>query len=278
MAWIGGVIGVIGGIFGAASSDSNRQAQNQAIDRQYDYDKDVWNFNFQEQQRQFDYLKKGNQIQRQNIEDEYFHRDYLAKQDWAYRMRIADFEYGNSLRQYAQSEKNYQKQLQFNNIAAAQAYESEQRKLKEIKIGQAFQQQDLMVQSLKEEGEAQVTGQSGRSQGKALQSAIAAYGRNLSILAESISSAEKQFDVSMKKISIEKLGADLAAEAARMIRPERQPALPKPIALPRPVLQDPLEPKKPPAPIKGAKAANTLGLDVLSTVAKGASAINFGLK
>jgi len=266
-AVIAGVLGIGGIAASAASNSASQRAQNEAIDRQYDYDTAVWNFNFDEQKREYDYLKQGIGIQRQNIEDEYFHRDYLAKQDWAYQMRIADFEYSNALRQHAQSEKNYRQQLQFNNIAAAQAYESEQRKLNEIKIGQAFQQQDLMVKSLQEEGAAQVTGQAGRSQGKAMQSAVAAYGRNLAVLAESLTSAEKQFKTTLRKIDVEKMGADLAAEAARMIRPERAPAMPKPIELPRPLLQDPLEPKQPPKPIKGAKAANTLGLDVISGVA-----------
>lgn len=277
MAWIGGILGVLGMGASAVAANQQREAQNQAIEKQYEYDTAVWDFNFDEAKRQYDFLKEGNNIQRQNIEDEYFHRDYINQQDWVNQMRIADFEYSNALKQFAQSEKNYKQQLQFNNIAAAQAFESEQRKLREIKIGQTFQQQDLMVRSLQEEGAAQASGQAGRSQGKALQSAVASYGRNLAVLAESISSAEKQFNSTMRKLSVEKLGADLAAEAARMIKPERAPALPKPVALPRPVLQDPLEPKKPPKPVKGAKAANTLGLDILGGVAKAASAIDFGI-
>lgn len=268
MAWgalVGGLFGLAGAFADKSSNDAAVAAQNQATERQYGYDMSMHAYNWEEAQRTSRYQQEGIDIQRGNIERQYGFQDDLSKRDWAHSMRIQDFEYANQLKQFIASEKNYSSQLRFNNIAAAQAYESETRKLKEIKIGQAFQQQDMVVKALQEEGEAQATGQAGRSQAKAIQSSVASYGRNLAVLAESITSAEKQFDTSIKKINIEKMGADLAAEAARMIKPERAPALPKPVKLPRPVLQDAYVPRKPPEPIKGAMATSSGWGGVLSS-------------
>lgn len=251
---VGGVLGLAGAFANKGAGDAQAAAQNAATERQFAYDTDMWNFNFDEAVRTSKYQQEGIEIKRKNIADEYGRLDKLDARDWVHSMRIQDFEYANNLKQFIASEKNYSSQLKFNNIAAAQAHESEQRKLKEIKIGAAFNSQSRMMQALEAEGEAQASGQAGRTMGKRLQVANAKAGFNEAIARESIASAEKQFSKSIQKINIEKMGADLAAEAARMIKPERAPALPKPIKRPLPVLQDAYVPKKPPAPVKGAMA------------------------
>ncbi len=63
-------------------------------------------------------------------------------------------------------------------------------------------------------------------------------------------SAERQSRENLRNIDLSKYGADLAAEGNRMLRPDRLPAMPVPIATPRAVFQDPRKPKKPPKPIK----------------------------
>ena len=257
MAW-GAVIGAAFGLAGAfankGAGDAQAAAQNEATNRQHGYNMAMWDYNYDEAVRYSRHQQEGIDIQRRNIAAEYGRLDEVDSRDWTHKMRIQDFEYKNDLKQYIASEKNYAAQLKFNNIAAAQAYESEQRKLKEIKIGEAFNAQSRMMQALEAEGEAQASGQAGRSMGKRLQAANAKAGFNEAIARESIASAEKQFTKSIQKINIEKMGADLAAEAARMIKPERAPALPPPIKRPLPVLQDAYVAKKPPAPVKGAMA------------------------
>lgn len=200
--------------------------------------------------------------------------DRLAISDYNYKTAMQDYEYSNAMRQYAQSEKNYKQQLAFNNIAAAQAYEAENRKLNEIRIGQAFQAQEMMVENLIEEGQAKARGVSGRSAGKAIQSVTASYGRNIAILAESMESAIKQTATNLKKIDVEKMGADLNAEAQRMIRPERMPSLPRPEPLPVANITEPLKipkRKKPVGVTAGSSAGSYLGaIGNLSTSILGA--------
>ena len=65
-------------------------------------------------------------------------------------------------------------------------------------------------------------------------------------------------DAAMKKIAADKFGADIAAQAARMLKPERLPEPPKPITTPRTKFLKPRKPKKydfGPKPVKGAQAS-----------------------
>ena len=166
-------------------------------------------------------------------------------------MAIRDYEHNMQMRAYNKSEQTYKEQLNFNNMAASVAMESENRWLDERFTEAAFQNQDIIVQQLQAEGEAQLS-QSGNSAGKAVQSVMAQAGRNQAVLAESILSAKKQSAVNIKKIKLDKYGGDLQAEANRMLKPEIMPALPKPIKLPKTKFQNPRKPRKPPKPIKGA--------------------------
>lgn len=192
------------------------------------------------------------------------YQDRLAIREYNYNRAAQDFEFNTAVRAYNQSEKNYKLQLQFNNIAAAQAFEAENNKLRDIKIGAAFQSQDMMIQNLQEEGNVAALGQAGRSAAKAQQSVAASYGRNIAILAASMDSAERQSNANFQKIRVEKLGADLAAEAARMLKPERAPSLPKPEPLPKANIMKPLKLPKRPKPI-AATAGSSAG-DYLSTI------------
>jgi len=243
-AIISGAIGIAGGM----ASDS---AANAAAARQHAYNTAVWKYNWKESRRDYKHAKKGVKIARQNEAAERGWRGTTALNDWNHGMAIRDYEYQNQMRAYNKSEQTYKQQLNFNNMAAAVAMESENRWLDERFIEAAFQNQDIVVQQLQEEGQAQLV-QSGNSAGKAVQAVIAQAGRNQAILAESILSAKKQSAVNIKKIKTDKYGADLQAEANRMLKPEIAPALPKPIPLPTTIFQDPRKPRKPPKPIKGA--------------------------
>jgi hypothetical protein len=243
-AIISGAIGIAGGM----ASDA---AANAAMERQHEYNMKVWNYNWRESRRDYRHAKRGVNIARRNEAAERGWRDTTALNDWNHSMAIRDYEYNMQMRAYNKSEQTYKQQLNFNNMAASVAMESENRFLDEQFIDAAFKNQDLVVQQLQEEGQAQLL-QPGNSAGKAVQAVIAQAGRNQAILAESILSAKKQHSVNIKKIKTDKYGADIQAEANRMLKPEMAPALPKPIPLPTTIFQNPRKPRKPPKPIKGA--------------------------
>lgn len=258
-----GVAGVGMSLFGASQQDA---AAERAADAQYKSALKQWRFNKRELNRRYRYDVRGQEILKDNTESQLQWQEKSAELDYKYRLGIQDFEYNNAVKQYNQSEKNYKQQLAFNNIAAAQAYEAETRRMEEIRIGQAFQSQEMMLQNIQEEGRSVARGVSGRSAAKTTQSVIASYGRNIAILDESLKSAEKQHRTNLNKVNLDKLGADLAAEAARMLKPDRLPEIPPPLALPRPKYQNVYKPKPGPKPTRSAPATGALAGAVADSI------------
>ena len=82
---------------------------------------------------------------------------------------------------------------------------------------------------------------------------------NQHVLKASIDSAVESSLLNRKDLAVAKFGADLEAEARRMLEPERAPDPDRPLDLPVPIYQDPLAPEKPPEPIKGALMQQSSG-------------------
>ena len=255
--------GLIGGLvsagLGALSGQASADAQNAAIERQYKYDLQSWRYGKQRTRADYRHRRKQWQMDIRNDETAAAYRDQTNLQDYQYQLKIQDHEYRSQMRQYAKSEQIYGMQLTFNKMAADAAKEAEYRKLQDATNEIAFQNQDIVIQAMATEGGAATKGQQGRSADKNVQSVFASLGRNQAILAESLLSAKADTAAAMKKIATDKFGADIAAQAARMLQPERLPQPPKPITTPRTEFLKPRKPKKydfGPKPIKGAKASS----------------------
>lgn len=263
--------GLVDGLLNLWGSSQTKASQQAELDRKYAYDKKLYRFNWQQAKRDFKYAKRGRNIAIANEAAELGWREATAMQDYQHSMAIRNYEYNMQMQAYNKSEQTYKQQLNFNNIAAQVAMESENRFLEEQRTATAFEHQDLFVKALESEGLAAARGQSGRSAAKVIDAIMAQDGRNQAILAESLVSADKQYKVNLKKIQTDKYGADIAAEANRMLPPSMMPALPKPIPLPRSIFQMPQRPRKPPAPIRSSMP-NTLISDiggVVSGISKG---------
>jgi hypothetical protein len=247
---------ILGGIGGQSQAD----AQNEAIENQYEYDTDAWRYG--KKAITADY-KHNRQQWRMNIRNDKAvskWKDKTNKQDWRYNLKIQKHEYQAQKRQYKRSNEIADQQLTFNAMAQKVANEAEYRKLEDSTKEIAFQNQDLIIKAVQAEGAAAVKGQQGRSADKAGQAELASLGRNQAILADALLSARADTGAAMKKIATDKFGADLAANAARMLKPERLPRPPKPLTTPRTKFLKPRRPKKHdfgPKPIKGAKASST---------------------
>ena len=83
--------------------------------------------------------------------------------------------------------------------------------------------------------------------------------QNQNILKASLDSAMDSALMNKGDKLVAKAGADLEAEARRMLRPSKQPYAPEPLDLPDLVYQDPLAPEKPPEPIEGAMLQSSGG-------------------
>jgi len=259
------------GIFGASQADA---AARKAAEAQHKYSTKAWKMGKRRLKADYRHSKKGVNIARQNEETLGAFKDATNLQDWQHSLKIQDFEYASQMRQYAKSEQLYGQQLSYNNLASQAAREAEVRRLEDATNEIAFQNQDIVIKAMESEGAAAVKGQQGRSAGKSDQAVLASLGRNQAILTESLLSARGETDAAMKKIAADKFGADIAAEAARMLKPERLPQPPKPLRTPRAVFQDPRRPRKfdyGPKPIMGAVTSSMPGaiMDGMSNLASG---------
>jgi len=219
-------IGLVGSIAGASAEQQRASEMADAMDEAYEFQK-------REAKRQNRYNLRTWRTNKRNRRKEYDYQDATNQLNYQYQLQIRDYEQNLAERQYQKSEQNYKKQLAFNNLAAARAYESENRRMQEIEIGDAFAKQDMLVQETQAVGQVAARGQAGRTAGKAMQAELAGIGRNLAIMEESMKSAYKQYNQNLQSISLQKYGADMNAEAARMLKPERLPEIPEPLAVPR---------------------------------------------
>jgi len=249
---IGGVVlGGLGAISSSSAQNEARRREQQRINQQYKYDKQNYRYNWNTTRREYRYRVNETGIARQNQESNLRYLEQTALNDYKYNLAIRDFDYANQVRQYNESERIYGLQKGFNAMAQAQAQANEDRRYQEILTGMAFDQQDMLVKMLQEEGAVVARGVSGRSAAKSLGSVLAGYGRNQAIAAESLLSAQRETNAASRQIALDRYGADLAADARRMLKPLKAPDPIAPLTMPRATILDPLKPKKPPKPKKG---------------------------
>jgi len=242
---------LLGGISGQSEADAaNRQAD--AI-----FKRDLLNWKYGKKVLKLDYRHERDQwrMNQRNEEVSRKWRDATNLQDWNYNLKIQDFEYLSQMRQFNKSNQIADQQLTFNAMAQKVANEAEYRKLEDTTKEIAFQNQDIIIKAVQSEGAAAVKGQQGRTAEKAGQAELASLGRNQAILAESLLSARADTQAAMRKIATDKFGADLAANASRMLKPERLPTPPKPLATPKTEFLKPRKPTKYDAGPRPTKAA-----------------------
>jgi hypothetical protein len=267
-------LGLGSSLLGGISGQSEADAQNQMVEDQYKYDMTSWRYGKKTIKADYQHNKKQWQTNKLNDKRVRTWQDKTNKQDWRYNLKIQKHEYDSQKKQYNRSNEIADQQLTFNAMAQKVANEAEYRKLEDSTKEIAFQNQDIIIKAVQAEGAAAVKGQQGRSADKAGQAELASLGRNQAILAESLLSARGDTEAAMKKIATDKFGADLAANAARMLKPERLPRPPKPLRTPKTKFLKPRRPKEHdfgPKPIKGAKASSTgawlgAGADALGVV------------
>jgi hypothetical protein len=271
-----GVLGVASGvlsIFGGAQKDRN---EKKAINRKYEYDMDMWEHSDDERLRNYEYRQEGIEINRQNALNNIAYQEATAVRKYQYDKDIQDYRYDLAVREYEQSEQNYELQLGFNNMAAAEAYESEQRAFNEIMVAQAFAREDLDVQKVAQLGQAKML-QAGRSSSAVQATSLAQIGSSISRLDESFRSARTETQSSMRDIAMRQYGANLRAHSNRILEPQRLPDIPKPLALPTPIFQDAYLPGESPKPVKGVAQGGGLLAGLASGLPQAAGGFNQAL-
>ena len=232
-AIIGGVASIASGIFGSSQADKQNRDAREAQKKEQKRLDGIAEYTNEYRDREFDITKENYARTRA------FEKDTLIK-NWQYQTEQQDFGYLSTIEQYGKSVQNTQDRLTYNSIAAMQAYESEQSALNDLFTEDAFTRQGMLVDQLQNEGKAAL-GQAGNSRGKALQSSIAALGRNSAIMDASLSSSVEQSQRNMQQIGLQRYAADLQANASMMIKPRKAPDIPLPMQAPERIFIEPME-------------------------------------
>lgn len=131
MVW-GAIAGaLLGGISSAVGTSSQNAQAQQAADRQNKYNRQVYDFQVQEQNRQYEYAVEGLEITKRNNEQNLQFQEAERKQQYDYGMGIRAYEYGQAVRAYDASVAGALKQQSFNELATNAALVDQNRLIHE---------------------------------------------------------------------------------------------------------------------------------------------------
>ena len=268
LAGVSAVASIAGGIMGSRSAAKQNAANRRAQEEQQKL------LNKQAKlQNKFNKKSYAAEIENYRRTSEYNFE--TAVKDWMYKTTIRALEDRTNLRKFYMNKENVQNQLTFNKIADEQGKTREQLALNDAKTEFAFNQQDALIAELVAQGKAQL-GQGGVSRTKTMQSSNAKFGRDLAVLNASLTGEITASHLRMFDISLGRYAADARAEASRMLRPERLPAIPAPTRPPQPIFIEPM--KVLPGMAAPAQKQSTIApiMQGISGAAGAFSGINFG--
>jgi hypothetical protein len=271
-----GAAGSLLGFFGNRSAQkSANAARNEAIQKQYEYDTELYDMRKEKGQADWDELVRNIETKQNNEIKLAEYKDANALDSYNYQMQIRNKQQDSLNKQFLKSQELYKSQIAFNKQGASLAKQSQQRALKETTQKLIFQNQDAILKQLVAEGTVRARGASGRSAGKVVQASLAQLGSTQAALAESLLSAQVNTRSAISNINLQKEIADKNAYANLMLDPGTLPVAPKPYKtliteynLPRPLEDFDFGPE----PIKGATATYTtpwtnLAGDLLNSLA-----------
>ena len=235
-AGISAATSIVGGIMGSRRAASQNAKNRKAYKKQKKLAKE-------QAKATNKYNAEKFAIDQQNYYNNKLFQYQTAVKQWKYNQSIQDFEYFNVIQRYAKSVENTENQLMFNSIAAADAYAAEQAALDDIRTEDAFNKQGALVDRLEQEGQAALL-PGGVSRRKAIQSRVAAAGRNATISDASLASSVEQSQRNMRAIVLQKYGSDMQAIASMMIKPIKPMNIPIPERGPDMIFMPPMKATK----------------------------------
>ena len=257
-AAVGAVGSFIGGRKSASAARKQANLQNEATERQFEYDNKAYDMTKEQMQAKHAFAVKETALKRKNERNVADYRDAMNQANYQQQLMIRNMEQASLEAQYRKSNELYAAQTGYNARVADKAIRDEQRKLDEIYTEGAFNAQAQRLKLLEAEGEQRALGQSGVSVGKTHQSIMANYGSQIAALNEGLASAGAATVSALEDIKNDKFSADLAAYANKMEDPGK---LPMPIEPIPSIVTEYLDPKAledfhfGPRPVKGAQVS-----------------------
>ena len=152
-----------------------------------------------------------------------------AKREYRYKLKMRQNNWERERERYSVGVANYRQAVADNAEAANRAYVGQQEKLNNIYRQASFQQQAQLVQLAQGSGRAAASGRRGRSAMQLDNDIVSQFGRNQSIMAESLLSANRGYSSAPESIRREQLSANNRAYSPVAIAPEADIAPPPPV-------------------------------------------------
>ena len=218
---VGAMVG--GTMQSAKAARDQANMANDAATRQYWYNTENWNLTKERLIADHEFLTEQAKIKAANEQTRANFADATNAQQYHYNLQIRNARQESNLKQYAKSEEVFGSQISLNAVEAEAAKHNEMRALQEAHSEAAFEADDAYLENLSREGTLRSRGIKGRSIGKATQATLADYGRQMSLISESLSSAGRNTRAVLKEIQRSRFSADLAAYAQKMLEPGVEP-------------------------------------------------------
>jgi len=258
-AWAWAAAAGIASVWGASKSASaaRQQArlQNEAMERQHSYDLDMYAMTQEKILADRTHAVEGIELQARNERRLADFKDASNARQYQYALQIRNREQESLNNQFIKSDLLYRDQLTLNRLAERTAQDNEYRKLEDIQAEAAFDREEANIQQIINEGKFRARGVSGKSADKASQVTYAEIGSVLSRINESEANAGRMARAVLEEISQDKVSADLAAFAQKMLPPGVIPAPLQPLDTPVAEFQRPRDIGAfdwGPTPVKGA--------------------------
>ena len=237
-AAIGAGVSIVGGIIGGKKQEKAAKeaanTQNEATDKQYEWDLELYKLNQEKIEADRAEALESILLQAENEGTRADFQDASNLRQYQYSLQIRNREQESLNEQYLKSDLLYNSQITLNRLAEKTAQDNEYRKLEDIQAEAAFDAQEANIKQLVAEGQFRARGMKGGSADKAAQVTYADLGRVLSQINESQDNAGRMARAVLEEVSQDRISADLAAFAQKMLPPGTLPEPLTPLQVPGP--------------------------------------------
>ena len=218
-----------------ASSAAKTQAnmQNEATQRQLEYDTEAWEMKKDQLLSQRDYLVQEIELKAEQEGKLAGFRDATNLRQYNYDLQIRNRQQASNQQQFQRSNQIYADQLTLNEQAHVRGREQELAKLSEIEQEAAYDANEAYIDSLMKEGALRARGVTGRTADKLAATTALDYGNKISMLNAQMLNASANTDFAIESIGRERTAADLRAYAAKMLDPGILPMPIEPLPTPQ---------------------------------------------
>ena len=224
---------LIGGSKAAGAAREQANLQNEATQRQLEYDTEAWEMKKDQLLAQRDYLVQEIELKAEQEGKLAAFRDATNLRQYNYDLQIRNRQQASNERQFQRSNQIYADQLTLNEQAHVRGREQELAKLAEIEQEAAYDANEAYIESLMAEGAVRARGVTGRTAEKLAATTALQYGSKIAMLNAQMVNATANTEFALESIGRDRTAADLRAYAAKMLDPGILPMPIEPLPTPQ---------------------------------------------